>query len=134
MRKSPFIQFCYVLVFGAFPFLMANQASAGDAWVGGEIEAVLIASGESYGGCMARIGNGTDPNTVLPNCRRAWVSFNCAGVKYDETDPDVDIVRAYRMLDQAQMAKATGSRVTMVVTDAPTINGYCYVKRIDVMN
>jgi hypothetical protein len=84
---------------------------------------VLIMADDTYGGCMVRLS--LDPQSALPACGRSWVSLDCAGVG---TDP----VRAYRMLDLAQMAKATGKGVRVKFSDDLIQNGYCTATRIDV--
>lgn len=84
---------------------------------------ILVMSDDTYGGCMARLSE--NPRAILPACGGFWVNFDCAGVS---TDP----VRAYRMLDQAQLAKATGKAVRVSFSDDLIQNGYCTATRIDV--
>ena len=74
------------------------------------------------GGCMAYLSE--DPAGVLPACKNSWVTFSCTGTY---TDP----IRAYRMLDQAQLALATGKRVDVTIHDSKMHNGYCFASRIN---
>jgi len=79
----------------------------------------------SYGGCMAALSE--DPAAYLPACKSTWVSFSCDGTY---TDP----VNAYRMLDQAQLALATGMEVLIYIVDDKMHSGYCVASRISVMS
>ena len=113
------------LICGILAALASPQASqAGQAWAGGSVDYTRVTSDGSEGGCMARLV-GTNPADVLPGCGMFWVSFDCDGVSADP-------VRAYRMLDQAQMAKATGKKVSVLITDDVMFDGYCTAIRIDV--
>ena len=78
-----------------------------------------------WGGCMAALT--VDPQDVLPNCSSHWVTFSCSG---DFTDP----VRAYRMVDQAQLAIATGKQVGVWFQDDKMHNGYRFANRIDIVD
>lgn len=89
-----------------------------------KVRYVLISADETYGGCM--IGLADNPATVVPGCGGWWVSFSCSG---DYTDP----VRAYRMLDQAQLAWATGKRVKIIFDDSKLHGLYCFASRIDLL-
>ncbi|MCF7989323.1 MAG: hypothetical protein K9M02_02655 [Thiohalocapsa sp.] len=98
-------------------------AVADKVYVQGQVVRVLVSAGEDFGGCMAQLSR--DPGRYL-NCGANWVTFSCTG---DFTDP----VRGYRMLDQAQLALATGRAVGVEVTDSKKHNGYCFAQRIDVI-
>lgn len=98
-------------------------ARADKIYLEGQVERVLVAGDARFGGCMARLSS--DPGRYL-NCGANWVSFSCTG---DFTDA----VRGYRMLDQAQLALATGRAVGVEVTDSKKHNGYCFAQRIDVI-
>jgi hypothetical protein len=78
---------------------------------------------DTYGGCMAALS--LNPQTVRPSCAPWWVTFSCSG---HFTDP----VRAYRMVDQAQLALATGKKAFVLIQDNKKHNGYCFANRIDV--
>ncbi len=90
----------------------------------GYVTRVLVVSNDTFGGCMALLS--VDPQTVLTDCQKNWVTFSCTGTF---TDP----VRAYRMLDQAQLALVANKRVWVQVVDTSTHNGYCFANRIDVI-
>lgn len=105
--------------------LTSPLALAATASLTGTVTRVLVMGTTTYGGCMAKLS--VDPATVLPLCTAGWVTFSCSG---DFTEP----VRAYRMLDQAQLALAAGKKVFVTVTDASQHNGYCLATRIDVIN
>ena len=72
----------------------------------------------NYGGCMIAIDK--KPTDTLPTCPGWWLTFSCTG------DFGTSQVQAYRMLDQAQLALATGRRVDIRFRDDMTHNGYCY--------
>lgn len=88
------------------------------------VNAVMVTADDTDGGCMASLS--IDPATRLPGCGANWVTFSCNGELTTE-------LRAYRMLDQAQLALANGKRVQVVITNEQQHNGYCFVSRIDVL-
>ena len=59
------------------------------------------------------------------NCPSNWVTFSCSGT-YNPKDI------AYRKVDLAQMAKATGRPVTVLIDDTKKHNGFCYAWRLDI--
>ena len=100
------------------------QALAASGYVVANVNRVLMAGDATYGGCMALLS--ANPQTVLPGCNTWWVTFSCSG---DFTDP----VRAYRMVDVAELALATGKQVQVYFRDDMKHNSYCFVYRIDVV-
>lgn len=66
------------------------------------------------------------PQTKLATCGTKFVTFSCTGTF-------TDAVRAYRMLDQAQLALVTAKTVSVTINDAKKHNGYCFAQRIDVL-
>lgn len=99
-------------------------ASAANAQMFANAKAVLVMGDSRFGGCMVSLT--TDPQSVLPSCAVGWVSLSCTG---DFNDP----VRAYRMLDQAQLAIATNMRMRIEISDTNKHNGYCVAYRVDVV-
>lgn len=114
------------LVLAVFPAMMMGAwgAHAAHDVVIGFVQAVLLTSDDSYGGCMANISD--DPAAKLAGCSPGWVSFSCTGDYNTE-------LRAFRMLDQAQLALATNKRVRLIFHDDRKHNGYCFASRIDVL-
>lgn len=106
------------LLFGA-----SGQTLAASGSVSSTVQGVLMFADSTFGGCMAYISPG--PQTILPGCQSGWVTFSCSG---DFTDQ----VRAYRMVDMAQMALATNRPVFVSFRDDQTHNGYCFAYRFDV--
>jgi len=103
--------------------LAAEQATAQSGHVLTQVDSVLVTADEQYGGCMALLSVG--PQGVLPSCGWGWVTFSCSGEYADR-------VRAYRMLDQAQLANTTGYWAYVEFQDDKTHDGYCFATRIDV--
>ena len=103
---------------------LAGPALGAQAAILTKIKRVMITSNEQFGGCMASLV--VSPDSMLQTCGAGWVSFSCTG---DAMDP----VRAYRMVDQAQLALARGSNVRVVFTDDQKHNGYCVVRQIQIM-
>jgi hypothetical protein len=68
----------------------------------------------------------TVQQSVLPSCGSWWVTFSCTGNFMDR-------VRAYRMLDAAELALATGKQVNVWFRDDKMHNGYCLADRLDVI-
>jgi hypothetical protein len=102
-----------------------GEASADSGSLVGYVQRVLTTSNSDYGGCMAALT--VDPQSIVPGCQSMWVTFSCSG---DFTDP----LRAYRMLDMAQLAWATQKPVYIQFRDDQKHNGYCFSDRIDVMD
>ena len=119
IRKILSVAFAATLATG----LIFPPAYAATAALVAKVTKTLVSADNRWGGCMAYLS--VDLATVLPTCPSRWVTFSCTG---DFTDP----VRAYRMLDQAQLALATGSWVYVQITDDMLHNGYCFANRIDV--
>jgi hypothetical protein len=103
---------------------MAQASWSDSVYVSAKVQRVLVVSDSLYGGCMAMLS--VDPASVLPACSPNWVTFSCTG---DFTDP----IRAYRMLDQAQLALSSDKPVLLQITDAQRHNNYCFAPRIDVL-
>lgn len=104
--------------------IIGPLARADTATITAVVTRVLVTGSTNLGGCMAKLS--VDPASVLPLCAPGWVTFSCTG---NFTDP----VRAYRMLDQAQLALAADKKVVVWITDANRHNGYCFATRIDVV-
>ena len=99
--------------------LLAESAS-----VVASISRVLMNGDDRLGGCMAALT--VDPQTVLPACQRGWVTFSCSGHYTDR-------IRAYRMMDFAEMALATNKKVQVWIRDDLKHDGFCFAYRIDVL-
>jgi hypothetical protein len=106
--------------------LFAATGTASATWesLQAKVTRVLVTSNDRFGGCMAALS--VNPQTKMASCGAWWVTFSCSGHFTDK-------VRAYRMLDQAQLALATGKNVAVVFRDDKKHNGYCYANRIDVI-
>ena len=102
----------------------AGPTAAESGYLVANVNRVLLKADATFGGCMA--GLSANPQTVLPSCQSWWVTFSCSG---DFTDP----VRAYRMVDVAELALATGKQVQVFFRDDMKHNGYCFAHRIDVL-
>ncbi len=110
---------------GVMTCLFVSPAVADIGVVAGAfVDRTLVSDGSRWGGCMVLLSE--DPADVLPACGR-WLSFSCDGTY---TDP----VRGYRMLDQAQLALATGMAVNVIIDDSRKHDGYCFASRIDVVS
>lgn len=112
------IAFAMIHVGGTAPSYAAN------AQVVARPTAVMVTDNSNFGGCMVSLE--TDPQSLLADCAKGWISFSCSG---DFTDP----VRAYRMLDQAQLALATRLRLRIQFSDERKHNNYCVAYRVDVI-
>jgi hypothetical protein len=103
---------------------VAAPAPAATGAVTARVTRVLISNDDRWGGCMALLS--VNPQTVLSGCGSGWVTFSCSG-------HFTNSVRAYRMLDAAELALATGKNVTVYFQDDKMHNGYCFANRIDVI-
>ena len=110
----------------ALTLIATPGAQAATGTVVTTVTKVMVTADASYGGCMASLA--ISPTTKLASCGEDWVTFDCAAVF-----PSTDAVRAYRMLDQAQLAYALKANVKVAFTDALKANGYCAATRIDVV-
>ena len=102
----------------------SGQTLAASATVTANIDRVLMTADSTYGGCMALLS--VNPADALPGCGSGWVSFSCSG---DFTDR----VRAYRLVDLAELALASGKMAQVFFRDDMKHNGYCFADRIDVL-
>ncbi len=103
----------------------ASPVAADTAHINAFVDQTRVTGDGAYGGCTIALSK--NPKSFLPACKAAWVSFSCDGTY---TDP----VQAYRMLDQAQLALATGMRVLVQVTDEKMHDGFCLATRITVLS
>jgi hypothetical protein len=101
------------------------QGMAAEVGISTTVTAVLLQLDSTYGGCMAKLSD--SPKSSIDGCAPDYVSFNCAGLR------NGDVVKAYRMLDQAQLALTTGKPVYVSFRDT-LYDGYCESVRIDVKN
>jgi hypothetical protein len=88
---------------------------------------VLVDGGPTatnFGGCMAALS--ISPSDILPGCGRTWVTFSCTGTFA------TNVMQAYHLLDQAQLALAANKQVSVYFRDDQKHNGYCFANRIDV--
>ena len=83
----------------------------------------MVTADSRFGGCLAALT--VNPQTKLGSCGKTWVTFSCSG-------HFTDSIRAYRMLDQAQLALAMNKSVIVGIQDDKKHNGYCFANRIDV--
>lgn len=104
--------------------LFASVVAADTARITAFVTKTMVTGDSENGGCMAALSK--DIAESLPACRRTWVSFSCDGTY---TEP----VRAYRMLDQAQLALATGMRIRVDVDDSKMQDGYCFASQISLL-
>lgn len=102
----------------------AAPAPAATGSVTTGVTRVLMSNDDRWGGCMAALSVG--PQTVLSGCGSGYVTFSCSG-------QFTNSVRAYRMVDAAELALATGKNVTVYFQDDKKHNGYCFANRIDVI-
>ena len=110
---------CAVLALG-----LVEKAAAANAEFQANVVRVLLTADDTLGGCMALLT--VSPATYLPSCGDGWVTFSCSGQFMDN-------VRAYRMLDQAQLALATNRSVVVNITDEQQHDGFCIVRRFDIL-
>ncbi|WP_200243237.1 hypothetical protein [Lamprobacter modestohalophilus] len=112
-------------LFGTIVVMGFEQNSiAAEAELGAQVLRVLVEADDTNGGCMALLS--VNPANLLPTCGDGWVTFSCSGQYTDN-------IRAYRMLDQAQLALATNRTVMVSYTDDMRHGGYCFARRIDVL-
>jgi len=112
------------IVFAAIlMWLSAFPVAADKAGITAFIQSTRVTGDGSFGGCMALLSK--NPAEALPACKNSWVTFSCDGTYGDP-------VLAYRMLDQAQLALATGMKVRVFVDDSKMHNGYCLAYLINV--
>ncbi len=103
--------------------LASPAAWAATATFSAQVTRVIV-DAANFGGCMAELS--ISPQTKLATCGTKFVTFSCTGTF-------TDAVRAYRMLDQAQLALVTTKTVSVTINDAKKHNGYCFAQRIDVI-
>lgn len=114
-----------IVALGSMP-LMAAETMIMDATV----MRTLASEDDIFGGCAVRLDKtGAAVATAAGQsvaCPHLWVTFSCSG---DHTSKS----NALRMFDSAQMAFALDRKVNVRVDDSKKHNGFCFVKRIDVV-
>lgn len=114
-------------LFAAIAFASLSSISfAGTQSLTTSIDQVYATEEERFGGCMVKTGTLVDRNL---NCKRAYVSLDCAGVLDGNSKSE-----GQRKMDVATLAMLTGGNVNMLVTDQARVNGYCTVERIRLLN
>lgn len=103
---------------------LVEISAAANAEFQAKVVRVLLTADDSLGGCMALLT--VSPASFLPSCGDGWVTFSCSGQFTDN-------VRAYRMLDQAQLALVTNRSVVVNITDQQQHGGFCFVRRLDIL-
>ncbi len=98
--------------------IVAPLAHSATGWMGAKVTKTVVASGGTWGGCMALLNKNIAASTGL-NCPDAWVTFSCSG-----TYAKKDI--AYRMFDSAQMAWTLKQSVVLQIDDSKKHNGFCF--------
>ena len=68
----------------------------------------------------------TLPSTVLADCPD-WVTFSCSGDFNSKSQGNLKF-------QNAQLAMVTGKQVALLVDDSKKHNGYCWARRIDIIN
>lgn len=106
--------------------ILTWPGGANAAIVTSHVTDVLLTTDGAFGGCMAKLE--VSPRAVAPTCGANWVSFDCTG------DFAADVVLAYRMLDQAQLAFASGKQIRVWFSEAQKHNGYCVANRVDLIS
>ncbi|MGF1767845.1 hypothetical protein L4D06_10765 [Enterovibrio makurazakiensis] len=100
-------------------------SSATEAELDSKVISLMTTHNDKFGGCMARLYDNIQ--TLLPECGSNWVTFSCNGQFADEQ-------RGTRMFDQAQLSLTANKSIKVTVDDQYKIEGYCFVKRIDIKN
>ena len=102
------------------------SASAAVASFQATVTRTLATAGDSFGGCMVALSVSPSDEGLACPVDKKWVTFSCSGTHTTKAS-------ALRMLDAAQLAFVTARPVRVLVNDAKTHNGYCFVERIDVL-
>lgn len=128
MRRAQLIPKLAVAVMAASLVMVMDVALAANSAVTGTVLRTMM-DVNAHGGCMIMLS--VSPRDKLPVCGHRWVSFDCLNQL-----GDTDVVMAYRMMDQAQLALAGNKRVTVKFRDdeisLPDWR-FCYAYRIDVI-
>lgn len=85
----------------------------------------IISDDVNFGGCMAVTVPG--PQSTGLTCGNNFVTFDCTADFGSKS-------AAQQKLSAAQLAFVTNKQVRLVIDDAQTHNGYCFVRRIDNTN
>lgn len=96
---------------------LSETAMSATAVAKGKITRVMTDASD-FGGCMV-LTNVTLADKGL-DCRSGWVTFDCAGVSGEVTKS-----AGKTNFESALMAKLTGGRIEVLVTDEVKINGWC---------
>jgi len=100
--------------------VMPTMSMAEVFWKTGTVNRILIETGK-YGGCMMQL-----PFNIGHDCASSWASFDCDGTYSDAGQGD-------RMLNVALIAQTMEKSVSIKIDNAKKHNGYCVIKRIDIL-
>ena len=107
--------------------LFSTSLHAGQSWFRGvDITKTLIDSSR-FGQCMVRLADSVDIQSSLPLCKPKFVTFDCGAEL-----PNSTRINSLIKFESAEMAHALSRKVTLLVTDSQTINGYCLATQIQV--
>ena len=114
------------LVVMIFASVLSMGAFAASQNLTTSVTQIYATEEERWGGCLIKTENPIDNNL---NCKRAFVTLDCAGVLEGNSRGE-----GQRRLDVATLAMLTGGRVNLIVTDQARINGYCLAERVRLLN
>ena len=91
-------------------------------WKGGKIKRILT-HGKHYSGCMILMDS-----TIGHGCPNAWVSLDCQGLFNNKNKES-----GKRHFASATAAAHAGKTISLRIDNNQKVNGYCVVRRIDVL-
>lgn len=110
------------MITGAVALTVSFSALGGTSSVNGFVTKIQIDTDDLSGGCAVALSS--NPKSKLAACGAWWLTFDCGG---SYNDP----IRAYRMLDQAQLALALNLPVRVHFDDSRILEGKCVAHRVD---
>ena len=116
-----------ILVFLLF-FAAAVPTHAAQSWILGVRVTETLVDTSRFGQCMVRLGNDVDIPSYVPLCKAKYVTFDCGAEL-----PGSTRINSLEKFDSAKMAHALKRKVSVLVTDNQTINGYCLATQIRVL-
>ena len=110
-----------VLVF----VLGSSFAHADSAWIRKVLGSEIIVDSSAYGQCMVRFSADVDVQSYLPLCRPGHITFDCGAEL-----PGSTRINSLEKFDVAKTAIALGRKISLLITDDQTIDGFCLARQI----
>ena len=103
----------------------SSFAHADSAWIRKVSGSEVIIDSSAFGQCMVRFASDVDVQSYLPLCRTGHITFDCGAEL-----PGSTRINNLEKFEVAKTALALGRKISLLITDDQTINGFCFARQI----